>query len=66
MAENEKKPTAEVNQSVKVTISKKRSLTRKQSTDRNYPKLQSGKEIFKRNFNGFTQMIIRNYRKLGN
>ena len=64
MAENERKPTAEVNQSVKVRVQFKRSLTRQQSGDRNYKILYSGRYILNRNINGIKQIIDRNFRKL--
>lgn len=62
MSENEQKPTAQVNQSAKVTL--RRSLTRKQSGDRNYKTLYSGRYILNRNINGIKQMIDRNFKKI--
>lgn len=63
MAENEKQPVAESYQKVDISV-KKRSLTRKQSGDRNYKTLYSGRYILNRNINGIKQIIDRNFKKL--
>lgn len=63
MAENQNQPKAESYQKVQI---KTRSLTRKQSGDRNYKTLYSGRYILNRNINGIKQMINRNFRKFGN
>ena len=64
MPENqERKPTAEVQQSVTVIIEHKKVHKRKNS-DRNYPLLQRGKEIIERNYRGIKTIINRNYRRL--
>lgn len=64
MSENEQKPTAEVSQSVKVTVTKRRTLTHRQgTTNRNYTTLSTGKIIINRNINNQIKMMIRNFRK---
>lgn len=63
MAENQKQPLAESHQEVNIKT-KTRSLTRNQQGKRNYPILQTGKEIIQRNYNGIKQIINRNYRRL--
>ena len=63
MAENQNQPKAESYQKGQI---KTRSLTRKQSGDRNYKTLYSGRYILNRNINGIKQMINRNFRKFGN
>lgn len=60
MAENEKQPVAESHQKVEV---RRRALTRRQTTDRNYKTLSTGKIIINRNINNQIKMMIRNFRK---
>ena len=63
MPENEKRqPTAEVHQSVTVTVQHTRTH-RHTKAGRNYPLLQRGKEIIQRNYNGIKTYINRNYRR---
>ena len=64
--ENEKQPIAESHQKLTITI-KRRLLTRRQQTDRNYPTIQTGQEktIINSNYGKRKTIKTRNYRKRG-
>lgn len=65
MADNEKQnqSSADIQLHAGATVTLKRSLTRRQTTDRNYTTLSTGKIIINRNINNQIKMIIRNFRK---
>ena len=64
MPENEQRqPTAKVEQSVSITVQRKRTHRQSAGQNRNYPILQRGREIIQRNYNGLKTIINRNYRR---
>lgn len=63
--QNKNKSSADINlhAEVMVTQTYKRIHVNNQNINRNYPLLQSSKEIIIRNYNGLKTMIQRNYRR---
>lgn len=63
MAENQQQNQNNSQSSIKLYY--RRSMTRRQNTDRNYITLYSGRYLINKNIENIYQMINRNFRKFG-
>ena len=63
--QNQNKSSADINLHAEVTVTQtyKRTHTKRQSDNRNYPILYKSKEIFNRNYSNLKSILNRNYRR---